>query len=101
TIYSTNFDNSGSMPANWSASGGTTLWSLNTTSPSNNYTGASGNYNADNGTSGTATIIFNNGLSTAVYSGITVSWGARMTSTGASPTFQWSTDGTNWNTVSF
>ncbi len=46
-------------------------------------------------------LIFNNGLSTAVYSGIVVTWGGRMTSTGASPTFQWSIDGTNWNTVSF
>ena len=44
-------------------------------------------------------LIFNNGLSTAVYSGIVVTWGARMTSTGASPTFQWSIDGTNWNTL--
>jgi len=101
TIYSTNFDNGGSWITGWSASGGSTLWTLNTTSASNGYTGASGNYNADNGTSGTATLIFNNGLSTAVYSGITVIWGARMTSTGASPTFQWSIDGTNWNTVSF
>jgi hypothetical protein len=64
TLYSTNFDNSGNWPTGWSAVGGSTTYSVNTTSPSNNYSGASGNYNADNGTSGSATLVFNNNLST-------------------------------------
>ena len=101
TLYSTDFGTSNAFPPGWTASGGTTLWTDNSTSPSSGYAGASGGDNADNGTSGTAMLIFNNGLSTAVYSGIVVTWGGRMTSTGASPTFQWSIDGTNWNTVSF
>jgi hypothetical protein len=101
TLYSTDFGTTNVFPTGFTASGGTTNWTDNSTSPSTNYTGASGGDNADNGTSGTAILIFNNGLSTAVYSGIVVTWGARMTSTGASPTFQWSLDGTNWNTVSF
>ena len=101
TLYSTDFGTSNAFPTGWTASGGTTLWTDNSTSPSSGYTGASGGDNADNGTSGTAILIFNNGLSTAVYSGIVVTWGGRMTSTGASPTFQWSIDGTNWNTVAF
>jgi hypothetical protein len=101
TLYSTNFDNSGNWPTGWSAVGGSTTYSVNTTSPSNNYSGASGNYNADNGTNGSATLVFNNSLSTVGYSSITAIWGARMTSSGASPTFQWSSDGSNWNTISF
>ncbi len=94
TLYSTDFGTSNAFPTGWTASGSTTLWTDNSTSASSGYTGASGGDNADNGTSGTAILIFNNGLSTAVYSGIVVTWGGRMTSTGASPTFQWSLDGT-------
>ncbi|MGD0712458.1 MAG: hypothetical protein ABR968_14880 [Bacteroidales bacterium] len=101
TLYSTDFGTSNAFPTGWTASGGTTLWTDNSTSPSTGYTGASGGDNADNGTNGTATLVYNNSLSTAGYSGITVTWGGRMTTTGASPTFQWSIDGTNWNTVSF
>jgi hypothetical protein len=101
TLYSTDFGTSNTFPTGWTASGGSTLWTDNSSSASSGYTGASGGDNADNGTSGTATLVYNNSLSTAGYSGITVTWGGRMTSTGASPTFQWSIDGTNWNTVSF
>jgi hypothetical protein len=101
TLYSTDFGTSNTFPTGWTASGGSTQWTDNSTSASSGYTGASGGDNADNGTNGTATLVYSNSLSTAGYSGITVTWGGRMTSTGASPTFQWSIDGTNWNTVSF
>ena len=74
-MYSTDFGTTNTFPAGWTASGGTTLWTDNSTSPSSGYAGASGGDNADNGTSGTAMLIFNNGLSTAVYSGIVVTWG--------------------------
>lgn len=101
SIYSTNFDNSGSWPTGWSASGGTTLYTINTTSASSGYTGASGNYNADNGTSGTATLLFSNSLSTVGYTSITVLWGGRKTASGVSPTFYWSPDGSTWTAVTF
>lgn len=84
----------------WSAVGGATPWAFNTTSASSGYTGASGGNNAACGTSGTSTLIFNS-LSTVGYTDITVIWGARMTATGASPTFQWSTDGSTWTPVTY
>jgi hypothetical protein len=100
-LYSQNFDNAGSMPSGWTASGGSTPYTISNSSPSSSYTGSSGNYNANNGTSGSATIVFNSSLSTVGYTNITVIWGARMTSTGVSPTFYWSADGSTWNSVSY
>jgi hypothetical protein len=101
TLYSTDFGTNSAFPTGWTASGGSTQWSCNTTSASSGYTGASSSDNADNGTSGTATLIYNNNLSTVSYTSINVIWGARMTSSGSAPTFQWSADGSTWNTVSY
>jgi len=102
TIYSTDFGTtSGTFLSGWTASGGSTQHSASQTSASSGYSGASGSNNASNGTNGTATLVYNNSLSTVGYTNITVQWGGRMTSTGASPVFYWSSNGTTWNSVSF
>ena len=45
---------------------------------------------------------YNNNLSTVGYSSITVIWGARSTASFTQPvTFQWSSNGSTWNTVTY
>lgn len=102
TIYSTNFGTTSTFPTGWTPTGGSTAYSDNSTSASSGYSGASGSCNASNGTSGTATLIFNNSLSTIGYTNVNVTFGARKTSTGSTPTFQYSTDnGSTWNTITY
>lgn len=103
TLYSTDFGSTnGSWPSGLSPSGSGTQWAVNSTSASSGYTSASGSCNVTNGAVNTASLIFNNSLSTVGYTNIKVLWGARMTQYGASPAFYWSTnDGSTWNAVSF
>ncbi len=106
TIYTTNFGTtSGTFPSGWTkTSTGTGTWIITSTSASSTYAGASASMNATatNGTTGTSALICNPGISTIGYSNITVLWGARATSTFINAvTFEWSVDGTTWNTVSF
>ncbi len=104
TLYTQNFGTGTTFPAGWTASGSSVTWAVVNSQNSAGYTGASGQSNVqvvDNG-SGTKILTFNNSLSTVGYSNITVIWGARRNASGApSPTFQWSIDGTTWNTVAF
>jgi hypothetical protein len=105
TAYSQNFDGSGSLPAGWTADAGTGTWSLAATSGSNIYSGASGvnNVVVTNGaTLATYNLTANASISTVGYTGITVIWGARRTSTFTETvTFAWSTDGSTWNTAAY
>ena len=100
-LYSQNFGTGTSFPSGWSANTG--AWSNNNGINSSGYTGASGGSNAafiNSASSGTLT--YNNNLSSAGYSNITVLWGARLfTGFTGTITFQWSPDGTNWNTQTF
>ncbi len=103
TIYSQNFGSGSIFPTGWSASGSPT-WTISNSSSSTGYAGASGNSNAEfvNSSSGTSTLTFSNSLSTVGYSGVTVIWGGRRNTTGApTVTFQWSIDGTTWNSPTF
>src|ERR1022692_3065351 len=73
TLYTETFDgNGGAWPAGWSVVGGSTTYAINATSASSTYTSpnASGSYNAANGSSGTATLLYNNILSTVGYTNI-------------------------------
>jgi hypothetical protein len=101
-LYTQNFDGfvAPAFPTGWIASGVGTLWKTNGTSPSSGYTGSSGNNNADCGSNGTSTLVFNNNLSTVGFKNITVSWGERFTATGIVPAFFWSSNGgATWNPV--
>lgn len=101
TIYSQNFGTGTSFPTGWSASSG--AWTNNNGVNSSGYTGASGGSNAafiNSVSSGNLT--YSNNLSTIGYTNITVLWGARLfTGFPGTITFQWSPDGTNWNTQTF
>ena len=101
TLYTQNFGTTGSTPTGWTLSN----WSINNNVTSTGYSGASGSYNAFIGTtSGTAYLTYNNTttpLSTVGYTNITVIWGARRYTDDAVPLyFQWSSDGSTWNTLS-
>jgi len=100
TIFSTDCGTtSGTFPSGISPSGGSTQYSCNTTSASGS--GFSGSCNISNGTNATATVVMSGLVSTVGYTDVTIIWAARMTSTGASPSFYWSSNGTTWNAVSF
>ncbi|MEO8416707.1 MAG: SprB repeat-containing protein [Ginsengibacter sp.] len=99
TVYSQNFGTGNSFPAGWSG----TTWTINNSSNSTGYPGASGGSNAAFiNSSASGTLTFSNNLSTIGYSNITVIWGARLfTGFPGTTVFQWSPDGTNWNTQAF
>jgi hypothetical protein len=105
TIYSENFGTGTVFPPGWTATTGTNTWTPSTGSPSTGYLGASGGTNIV-GTNGAALntyyLTYSNNLSTIGYTGITVLWGARRTSTFSNAvTFEWSSDGTSWNPVTY
>jgi hypothetical protein len=105
TIYAENFGTGTNFPAGWTATTGTNTWSPSTGSPSSGYAGASAGTNivATNGsTLNTYYLTFSNNLSTVGFTGITVLWGARRTSTFSNAvTFEWSSDGSSWNSVAY
>ncbi|MBP6688235.1 MAG: hypothetical protein KA160_10295 [Lacibacter sp.] len=106
-LYSTDFGTTpGSFPTGWASSNTTNGFAAVTTSASAGYTGASGSINArfiNTSTTGAVhTLTFNNSLSTIGYSNIRVIWGVRTTNTFTqSVALEWSSDGTNWNPVTF
>lgn len=104
TILSENFGTTSALPSGWVSSNTTNGWNGTTSSASTGYTGASGGGNVvfnGTGTPGvTHTLTYT--LSTVGYSNINIIWGARGTGTFAqNVTFQWSTDGTTWNDVTY
>jgi hypothetical protein len=104
TLYSENFGTTATLPAGWASSNAANGWAAGTASASNVYTGASGGANAVfnnlSAGSGPHTLTYSNNLSTVGYANITVLWGARATATfNGAISFQWSSDGVNWNTV--
>lgn len=101
TIYSQDFGSGTSWPTGWSNDGQTNSWSISTSSPSTTPT-FSGGSNLSCGTSSNSrTVTFNNTLSTIGYENITILWGERRTSSTNTLTCQWSSDGSNWNSLSF
>ncbi|CAM3413313.1 hypothetical protein FLLO111716_08895 [Flavobacterium longum] len=107
TLLTENFGTTGTLPTGWTSSNTTNGWSNSTVSVSSGYTGASGNANAIFNNTGalntTHTLTYSNSLSTVGYSNITVLWGARASSASFNGTisFQWSSDGTTWNNVTY
>jgi hypothetical protein len=104
TLYSENFGTTATLPAGWTSSNAANGWAAGTASASNGYTGASGGTNAVfnnvSAGSGPHTLTYSNNLSTVGYANITVLWSARATATfNGTISFQWSSDGVNWNTV--
>lgn len=102
TLYTQSFaDTVTGLPTGWTNSG-TPVWTTSSNQPSSGYSGASGGRNAYSGSgTGSNVLTFQNNLSTVNYNNITVIWGARKDVSQGSITFQWSSDGTNWNIVTF
>ncbi|WP_336688582.1 MULTISPECIES: T9SS type A sorting domain-containing protein [unclassified Chryseobacterium] len=105
TLLSENFGTTTTLPAGWTSTSTTAGWNANTASVSSGYTGASGGSNAvfaGTGTNGvTHTLTYSN-LSTVGYNNINIIWGGRGTTAFAQNVdFQWSTDGTTWNNVTY
>lgn len=97
TIYSQNFGTGTTFPAGWSAAN-SGPWTISTTnsSPTPQFSGGS---NAAAGSSTSSrTIVYSNSLSTVGYTNITILWAARK-SINKTLTFEWSSDGTSWNTL--
>jgi hypothetical protein len=107
TLYSENFGTTASvLPTGWTSTNTTNGWNTSISSVSNTYPGFSAGANLlFNGTGTTGlvhTVTYANNLSTVGYNNITVIWGGRATAAFATPvTFQWSTDGTTWNAVTY
>jgi hypothetical protein len=103
TLLSENFGTTNTLPAGWISTSTTNGWNGSTSSASNN-SGASGGANVvfnGTGTPGvTHTLTYS--LSTTGYSNVNIIWAGRGTGTFAQNiNFQWSTDGTNWNNVTY
>lgn len=103
TLFSENFGSTASvLPTGWTASGSAVAWTTFTSGVSAGYTGASGAAHLrSEAVAGTKILTYSNNLSTVGYTNIQVIWGGRRTATMASPIFEWSTDGSVWNTVTF
>ncbi|SHE91333.1 Por secretion system C-terminal sorting domain-containing protein [Flavobacterium fontis] len=106
TILNETFGAGTALPTGWTSSNTTNGWTFSSASASTGYAGASGTGNIvfnSTGTNGaTHTLTYANNLSTVGLTNITVLWAGRGTAsfTGAVP-FQWSTDGTTWNNVTY
>ena len=104
-LYWTGFDRGTNFPGNWTADAG---WTLSTDNPSSGYegptqlSGASAYRNVviNRNGSGTHQLTLSS-INTVGYTAIRVSWGARRSPgfTGK-VTFQWSANGSTWNTIS-
>ena len=107
TLLTQNFGTGTTLPTGWTATTSPTQqWVATTGTASSTYTGASGGTNIvfnNGGTNGVVhNLTYSNSFSTVGYNNITVLWGARATATFTqSVTFQYSTDGTTWNNVSY
>jgi len=106
-LYSTDFGTSGTLPTGWSFTGAQPAnLSISSSTPSSGYNSpitASSGYNLqDGGLAGVAIATVGGQINTTGYSTIQVSFAARKTAAYAgSILFEWSTDGTNWNGISF
>ncbi|SIQ63762.1 MULTISPECIES: T9SS type A sorting domain-containing protein [Chryseobacterium] len=105
TLLSENFGTTSALPSGWTSTSSTNGWNINTASASSGYSGASGGSNAafaGTGTNGVTHSLTYSNLSTVGYSNINVIWGGRGTSSfNQNVNFQWSTDGTVWNNVTY
>lgn len=106
TLFSENFGITAALPTVWASSNAANGWAAVTSSVSSGYTGASGGTNMIfNGTGPNGnihTLTYNNNLTTVGYTGITVLWAGRgATSFNSNITFEWSINGTLWNSVSY
>ncbi|WP_294284447.1 T9SS type A sorting domain-containing protein [uncultured Chryseobacterium sp.] len=105
SLLSENFGTSSTLPSGWVSTSTTNGWNATTSVPSSGYSGVSGGTNvvfSGTGTNGvTHTLTYSN-LSTVGYNTISIIWGGRGTNT-FSPNvdFQWSIDGTTWNSVTY
>ncbi|MFD0777648.1 hypothetical protein ACFQZF_03060 [Flavobacterium myungsuense] len=105
-ILTETFGSTSTLPIGWVSSNTANGWNGNISSPSSTYSGFSAGANAIfNGTGANGavhTLTYSNNLSTIGYNSITVLWGGRGTSafTGVI-TFEWSSDGTTWNPVTY
>ncbi len=105
TLLSENFGTTSTLPTGWASTSTSNGWNGSTASASTGYAGSSGGANAvfaGSGSNGvTHTLTYSN-LSTVGYSNINIIWGGRGTNAFAQNiVFQWSTDGSTWNDVTY
>ena len=105
-LFSENFGTTAgsTLPTGWSQTGATQQWLLSTSNASTlPYSGGANLFAQNQGANGvTHTVTFSNNLSTIGYSNLKVIWAARATTTFAQTiNFSWSSDGTNWNNVTY
>ena len=105
-LFSENFGTTAgsALPTGWSQTGATQQWLLNTSNASTPpYSGGANLLAQNQGSNGvTHTVTYSNNLSTLGYSNLKVIWAARATTTFAQTiNFSWSSDGTNWNNVTY
>jgi hypothetical protein len=111
-IYTQNFGTTSPnvIPTGWVRTGTGTATNLqfNSTTPSSTYTvpvTASGGVNmVDNaGAVGATQIVTTSAIDVTGFGTVQLLWGARRSSSayGATPAVQWSSDGTNWNNISY
>ncbi|MBK7212007.1 MAG: hypothetical protein IPH88_01650 [Bacteroidales bacterium] len=99
TIYSQNFGTGTAFPTGWTPSGSSS-WTVVNASSSTPAPPFSGGSNMAGGSSTSSrSVSYSNNLSTVGYTSITVIWSARRSSA-KTLTFEWSADGSNWNTLS-
>ncbi|MBK7171934.1 MAG: HYR domain-containing protein [Bacteroidales bacterium] len=97
TLYSENFGTGTAFPAGWSAANSST-WTISTSNSSTTPQFSGGSNAAAGSSSNSRTITYSNNLSSVGYNSITVLWAARK-SINKTLTFEWSADGSNWNTL--
>jgi hypothetical protein len=105
TLLSQNFDgvSAPALPTGWTATAGIGTWATTASNSSSGYAGATGVNSViatNNSASATLSLTYDNSLSTVGYTSIKVNWGAVKTGSFANPTFEWSSDGSTWNSVS-
>lgn len=105
TLLSETFGATATLPTGWASTNTTNGWKSNGSNTSVGYTGASGGINVvfsgvgPNGV--THTLTYSN-LSTVGYTNISVIWGGLGAAAfNQEIVFQWSTDGTTWNNVTY
>lgn len=104
TIYTEDFDNGGSMPNGWTVDPASSEWLIDDGTGTGLPSPGSGTYQlvGSNGNVNTEIIVYDNGLSTASYKDIQITWDAYKDAGFPGPiTFEWSTDGSTWNAQAF
>ena len=97
SLYTQNFGTGTTFPTGWSSIN-TNPWTISTTNPSTTPTYSGGSNAAAGSFINARTLLFSNNISTIGYTNITVLWAARKTLNKVL-TFEWSADGSNWNTL--